>query len=375
MPLKVRLYLIVFFLILSGFNEILLSSVLKVTGERWYEWNGTSWIWDRWDDYDLSDSAYVNCMNRYYYNSTGSLSSTQLFSRTNITDGYKLRYYKSWVVYHSWAYYECIYTYDLYDKLISSYSSSVSSDDYTDERTISYTYGENDRLIRTEQSVIASYPYTNIDTVTDYFYDEYGRITLEATKIVDNKELKNYKRTVWTYDGNIGSGVTEIYKNTVWIFFEEKIRTLDESYKSKTEERHNWSWGNWINNEKDYLYYSESPAKSETTEKYLIETLTFKYDHLLNVYNPYLRHNIFYENFYLEPLSPPSNISSSIAGTVLTLTWDAVPDATGYLIYSSNGPDGIFYIDTSGEFSGTTWTTTLSDQKKFYKITSTREDK
>ena len=69
---------------------------------------------------------------------------------------------------------------------------------------------------------------------------------------------------------------------------------------------------------------------------------------------------------------PPPRLYMEISGTDLILSWDVVIGATGYNIYSSSDPYGIFTIEHST--TELTWTTPLAT-KKFYYYVGTDEMK
>ena len=72
-------------------------------------------------------------------------------------------------------------------------------------------------------------------------------------------------------------------------------------------------------------------------------------------------------------LDTPTNVVISIAGSNVTITWDAVVGATSYTVYSSNNPYDGFVENTTGTFDGTSWNTTIGEEsgaKKFYKVTA-----
>lgn len=69
-------------------------------------------------------------------------------------------------------------------------------------------------------------------------------------------------------------------------------------------------------------------------------------------------------------LTSPANVTTSVSGSTLTLNWDAVPYASTYKVYSSDDPYGTFVEDTSGTPSGNSWSTALSNAKKFYRVTA-----
>ena len=70
-------------------------------------------------------------------------------------------------------------------------------------------------------------------------------------------------------------------------------------------------------------------------------------------------------------LSTPANIAIYIDGSNVIITWDVVPNATLYKVYSSDDPySGFNSPDTTGIFIGTTWTAQISGDKKFYYVTA-----
>jgi hypothetical protein len=73
----------------------------------------------------------------------------------------------------------------------------------------------------------------------------------------------------------------------------------------------------------------------------------------------------------LSNLVTPQNMLITRSGTSLVLTWDTVPGATGYNIYSSTAPYSGMTLEAT--VVGTTWTdTSPSAAKKFYQVTATR---
>jgi hypothetical protein len=83
--------------------------------------------------------------------------------------------------------------------------------------------------------------------------------------------------------------------------------------------------------------------------------------------NPSVSIPVIYDVF---EFTAPQSLTTSVSAGTLTLSWQAVPYATGYKIYSSNDPYGTFVLDTTGTFSGTTWYRAVSDSKKFYRVTA-----
>ncbi len=61
------------------------------------------------------------------------------------------------------------------------------------------------------------------------------------------------------------------------------------------------------------------------------------------------------DNRYVE------NVSISVTGSSLTLSWSDVPGAISYKVYSSSYPDTGFNEDSSGIFAATSWTTAVEE--------------
>jgi len=70
-------------------------------------------------------------------------------------------------------------------------------------------------------------------------------------------------------------------------------------------------------------------------------------------------------------LGIPQNVVTSVAGSVLTVSWSAVSGATSYVVYSSDNPYGTYAIDTTGTLNGTQWTTATTNTRKFYYVVAT----
>ena len=66
----------------------------------------------------------------------------------------------------------------------------------------------------------------------------------------------------------------------------------------------------------------------------------------------------------------PTNVTISIRGSDLNISWDEVAGATLYKVYSSDDPFTGFVEDVSGTFDGASWNTSVIDEKKFYYVTA-----
>jgi len=77
----------------------------------------------------------------------------------------------------------------------------------------------------------------------------------------------------------------------------------------------------------------------------------------------------------VQPLTSPLNVSVGVAGSTVTVSWDAVPGAAMYHVYSSDSPDGTFSEETGGNFNSASrenWIKTYSPiaDKLFYRVTA-----
>jgi len=68
-----------------------------------------------------------------------------------------------------------------------------------------------------------------------------------------------------------------------------------------------------------------------------------------------------------------TNVTLSITGTWLTLSWSSVPNAQSYKVYSANAPEGPYSVETGGVFVGTTWSRNVLHPKRFFYVTSVSE--
>ncbi|MCK4654138.1 MAG: hypothetical protein KAU01_06810 [Candidatus Cloacimonetes bacterium] len=83
-----------------------------------------------------------------------------------------------------------------------------------------------------------------------------------------------------------------------------------------------------------------------------------------------------YPGYYLGPIIgeilPPENVTITVVNDMVNISWSAVSGATSYKVYSSNDPYDNFTEDTSGNFNGTSWSSPLSSDKKFYYVTAVK---
>ncbi len=83
-----------------------------------------------------------------------------------------------------------------------------------------------------------------------------------------------------------------------------------------------------------------------------------------------------YPGYYLGPITgeilPPEDVTITVENDSTKISWSAVAGATSYKVYSSNNPYDSFTEDTSGNFTGTSWSTLLAAEKKFYYVTAVK---
>lgn len=86
-----------------------------------------------------------------------------------------------------------------------------------------------------------------------------------------------------------------------------------------------------------------------------------------------VRSSIFYQWLItvVEGIDPPTDLQITISGDQIQLDWDEITSASKYNIYGSDTPEGEFtkITEITGS-SNTTWTTNITDAKKFYRVTS-----
>ena len=83
-----------------------------------------------------------------------------------------------------------------------------------------------------------------------------------------------------------------------------------------------------------------------------------------------------YPGYYLGPITgeilPPEDVIITVENDSIKISWSAVTGAISYKVYSSNNPYEDFIEDTSGNFTGTSWSTSLATEKKFYYVTAVK---
>jgi hypothetical protein len=64
----------------------------------------------------------------------------------------------------------------------------------------------------------------------------------------------------------------------------------------------------------------------------------------------------------------PQNVHISYQGNEIVIFWDVVSGANSYKIYSSNNPYNGFEEDLTGNYNGTSWSTSVTNEKRFYYV-------
>jgi len=72
-------------------------------------------------------------------------------------------------------------------------------------------------------------------------------------------------------------------------------------------------------------------------------------------------------------LDTPENVTISIENNNVHLSWESVPEATSYRVYSSPDPYEDFELDHTGSYLGTNWTAPLTESTRFYYVTAVNE--
>ena len=77
---------------------------------------------------------------------------------------------------------------------------------------------------------------------------------------------------------------------------------------------------------------------------------------------------------WLQTLDAPQNVTIEIIGSDVQISWDEVSGANSYKIYASDDPYGTFTdVSSQGTFSSESWSTNITDSKKFYYVQASSE--
>jgi len=73
----------------------------------------------------------------------------------------------------------------------------------------------------------------------------------------------------------------------------------------------------------------------------------------------------------LSTIDPPQDISISVVGDNIEISWTPVSGATSYSIYSANSPDGSYSLEEAN-ITETNWTESITGREKYYQITTVK---
>ncbi|NOR46114.1 MAG: hypothetical protein GQ534_11065 [Candidatus Delongbacteria bacterium] len=364
--LKFIPFIILFFVISVFSGSKVDTNNTKITYEKWYDWNGYYWVLKKYihfgrDIYgNVTGGSTLNngtsrSLTRYSYSSYYDL---KYFSRINYNDSYIIETSVN-------------YRYDNSERFLGysilEYGIDLGGIGYPtwtiEDHSLNNEY-EDDNIIKTVER-------ENLTTEKEFTYNSDNKLIFETKIIIDGNVTTLEERTNWSYKGESALGISETYEGYQWVISGKSQKEFDESGNIILEERFKYLDSEWIPDEKDIYSYTSSPSKdSDLPSLFLTEKQTQKFNESTRTYTNLFKYAIDYDNFV--PITTPSNISSATFNDQLTLTWGAVAGATGYKIYSSSDPNENFEIDNSGTFSGSTWTTSTTENIKFYKITAVK---
>ena len=91
-------------------------------------------------------------------------------------------------------------------------------------------------------------------------------------------------------------------------------------------------------------------------------------EYILTIFHTALIFSLF--RFFCIKTKEMKDNNIHIQSDTVYISWNSVPNATGYKVYSSNNPYDSFLEDLSGTFIDTTWFSLISYIKKFYYVTT-----
>jgi len=80
--------------------------------------------------------------------------------------------------------------------------------------------------------------------------------------------------------------------------------------------------------------------------------------------------DIGHNNVYTAGIEAPQNVTISIVGAEVQISWSAVDGATSYKVYSDTNPYGTFSNLEQSEITETEWSESVSGEMKFYYVTA-----
>ncbi len=207
--------------------------------------------------------------------------------------------------------------------------------------------------------------YTTIEYATNGIYGYFNN-DLNSILNIDHSTIQNNTKGINLYYGKVNlQSQNKIINNTQYGFYLEQ--DSDCTFGSSASE-----W-NIISDNASYDFYNHCSNDIMTQYVYWgTADSTLIAEHIYDKDDESWRGLVDFTNFLTSepgggPIAP-ANVQISVAGTQITLTWDAVTGAT-YKIYSSDDPITGFTEETGGTFNGTSWIKDISGiEKKFYHV-------
>ena len=242
------------------------------------------------------------------------------------------------------------------------------------------------RAIEVDASAInCHYNIIRFGTYDDYAYDRYGFYAYKLLPYPGSELPTFINNTVYNSDlGFYGSGTNSGVKLFNNIFYGPSINTYITSDIRNLVLFNNDIAGEVnsgaVDQEKDNI--SEDPYfQSSTVSDFYLwgESGCINSGYFDPDYHTY--GTTFYgtapdmgavEYWQRSSFYAPQNISCSVSGTTLTISWSSVPDALSYNIYRSTDPYGAFSFVKST--SSTSWSASITGGTKyFYRVTASRD--
>jgi hypothetical protein len=187
---------------------------------------------------------------------------------------------------------------------------------------------------------------------------------------------RNHEYAVTYIGGFMGrnrQGIVENCYSTGWISYLNAANPSDKGFAGGVDTGGNFEMsGNFWDIEMSGQTSTAGIADPKTTIEMQTQSTFTNWD-FTDIWGIFAGFNDGYP--YLQwqsgaPAPPNSleNVKISIAEATVTITWNEVPEATSYKIYSSDIPDGEFSEETEGAFDGLSWSKVIGDSKKFYHV-------
>lgn len=177
-----------------------------------------------------------------------------------------------------------------------------------------------------------------------------------TSQTIDATEMDYFHLDVWTPDNTSAPNVFKV--KLVDFGADEIYGGGDDSEHEVTFDENTMETSSWVS-----LDIPMSDFINLASTEHLAQLLLSGDPNTVYVDNVY-----FYEE--TTQLEAPQNMTISILSNEVTISWDSVPGATSYIVYSSNNPYSGFLEDTSGTFTNETWCAPTPVEQKFYYVTA-----